>query len=40
MKALRIGFIFSMMALVCFLFACAEMSPTVKPESEDNDSDW
>ena len=32
MKALRIiGFIFSISALVCFLFACAETTPTVKP---------
>jgi TRAP-type C4-dicarboxylate transport system substrate-binding protein len=31
MKALRLGFIFSIIALVCFLFACAEMAPTVKP---------
>ena len=34
MKALRIGFIFSIMALVCFLFACAETTPTVKPEKK------
>jgi len=34
MKALRIGFIFSIMALVCFLFACAEMTPTVTPEKK------
>ncbi len=34
MKALRLGFIFSIIALVCFLFACAEMAPTVKPEKK------
>ena len=34
MKALRIGFIFSTMALVCFLFACAEMTPTATPEKK------
>ena len=34
MKALRIGFIFSIMASVCFLFACAEMNSTVKPEQK------
>jgi len=34
MKALRLGFIFSIIALVCFLFACVEMAPTVKPTSE------
>src|SRR4030043_2056111 len=31
MKALRLGFIFSMIAFSCFLFACAETAPTVKP---------
>src|SRR4030042_95525 len=31
MKAARMGFIFSILALVCFLFACAELAPTVTP---------
>jgi len=34
MKLLRLGFIFSMIALVCFLFACAETAPTVKPTAQ------
>jgi len=31
MKTARLGFILSMIALSCFLFACAETGPTVKP---------
>ncbi len=31
MKAIRLGIILSMIALVGFLFACAEMGPAVKP---------
>jgi TRAP-type C4-dicarboxylate transport system substrate-binding protein len=31
MRTARLGFILSMMALSCFLFACAETAPTVKP---------
>jgi TRAP-type C4-dicarboxylate transport system substrate-binding protein len=34
MKAVRFGFIFSIMAMACFLFACAETAPTVKPEGK------
>jgi TRAP-type C4-dicarboxylate transport system substrate-binding protein len=34
MKAPRIGFIFSIMALVCFLCACAQMTPAVQPEKK------
>src|SRR5512139_1985354 len=31
MRTARLGFILSMIALSCFLFACAETAPTVKP---------
>ena len=31
MRTARLGFILSMIALSCFLFACAETGPTVKP---------
>jgi len=31
MRTARLGFILSMLALLCFLFACAETAPTVKP---------
>jgi tripartite ATP-independent transporter DctP family solute receptor len=31
MRTARLGFILSMIALSCFLLACAEMGPTVKP---------
>jgi tripartite ATP-independent transporter DctP family solute receptor len=31
MRAAKLGFILSILALSCFLFACAEMAPTVKP---------
>ena len=34
MKTFRIGFILSMVTLVCFLLGCAEMAPTVKPEKK------
>ncbi len=34
MKVIKLGFILSMMALVCFLFACASTAPTVKPEEK------
>ena len=34
MRAIRLGFILSTIALVCFLFACAEMAPTVKPTTQ------
>ena len=34
MKTLRLGFILSMIALVCFLVACAETGPTVKPTAK------
>jgi len=31
MRSLRFGFVLSVIALSCFLFACAETAPTVKP---------
>ncbi|MDP2972679.1 MAG: TRAP transporter substrate-binding protein, partial [Deltaproteobacteria bacterium] len=34
MKTIRLGFILSAIALVCFLFACAGTAPTVKPEEK------
>jgi len=34
MKLLRLGFIFSIIAFSCFLFGCAEVTPTVKPEKK------
>jgi TRAP-type C4-dicarboxylate transport system substrate-binding protein len=34
MKAIRIGVILSIVALVCFLFGCAAMAPTAKPEKK------
>jgi tripartite ATP-independent transporter DctP family solute receptor len=34
MKTIRLGFILSAIALVCFLFACAGTTPTVKPEEK------
>ena len=34
MKASKLGCILSMMVSACFLFACAEMTPTVKPDSK------
>ncbi|MBS3905700.1 MAG: TRAP transporter substrate-binding protein [Syntrophaceae bacterium] len=34
MKAIRLGFILSMIALSSFLFSCAGMAPTVKPEEK------
>ena len=34
MRTARLGFILSMIALSCFLFACAERAPTVKPTAQ------
>ena len=34
MRTARFGFILSMIALSCFLFACAETAPTVKPTAK------
>ena len=34
MKASKLGYILSMMVSACFLFACAEVTPTVKPEKK------
>lgn len=34
MKVIRIGVILSTVALVCFLFSCAGMAPTAKPEKK------
>ncbi len=34
MRTARLGFILSMIALSCFLFACAETAPTVKPAAK------
>ena len=34
MRTARLGFILSMLALLCFLFACAETAPTVKPTAQ------
>lgn len=34
MRTARLGFILSILALACFLFACAEMAPTVKPTAQ------
>ena len=34
MRTARLGFILSMIALSCFLFACAETAPTVKPAAQ------
>ena len=34
MRTARLGFILSMIALSCFLFACAETAPTVKPTAQ------
>lgn len=34
MRTAKLGFILSIVALSCFLFACAEMAPTVKPEKK------
>jgi TRAP-type C4-dicarboxylate transport system substrate-binding protein len=34
MKLLRLGFIFSIIAFSCFLFGCAEVTPTVKPTAQ------
>jgi tripartite ATP-independent transporter DctP family solute receptor len=35
MRTARLGFILSMIALSCFLFACAEMGPAVKPTAQE-----
>jgi TRAP-type C4-dicarboxylate transport system substrate-binding protein len=34
MKAIRLGFILSAIALACFIFACAGTAPSVKPEEK------
>ena len=34
MKVFKLGLIFSIIALACFLFACAETAPTVKPAAQ------
>ena len=34
MRIARLGFVLSMIALSCFLFACAETAPTVKPTAQ------
>ena len=34
MRTARLGFILSMIALSCFLFACAETGPAVKPAAK------
>ena len=34
MKAYKVGLVFSVLALACFLCACAETAPSVKPESK------
>jgi len=34
MKAYKIGLVFSVLALACFLCACAETAPSVEPESK------
>ncbi len=34
MRTARLGFILSILALSCFLFACAETAPTVKPTAQ------
>ncbi len=34
MKTAKLGFILSIFALSCFLFACAETAPTVKPTAQ------
>ena len=34
MRTARLGFILSIIALSCFLFACAETAPTVKPTAQ------
>ena len=39
MKNFKLGLILSIIALACFLFACAETAPTVKPAAQPEEDD-